>query len=91
MTLKQFASDIFGYRIKEGETGWDEAAQMLSKTGTWSITASPRKFEKLVLEMCKRIEALEEKTIFAPTVTSYSVEAPDDKPKNDTPVQPSQD
>lgn len=59
MTLKQHVSQLFGYRIKEGVTGWDEFVQMLAKNGIWSITASPKKFEQLILEMCKRIESLE--------------------------------
>jgi hypothetical protein len=59
MTLKEYISSIFDYRIKDGDGGWDEAVQMLAKTGLWSISGSPRKFEKIILELCKRIERLE--------------------------------
>lgn len=59
MTLKEAISNIFDFRIKDGDAGWDEAAQLLSKTGQWSLSGSPRKFEKIILELCKRVERLE--------------------------------
>lgn len=63
MTLKQFVSETLGYRIKEGDAGWDEMAQQLSNMGQWSLTASPKKFEKIFLELCKRVEKLEHETV----------------------------
>lgn len=60
MTLREAASQIFNYRIKEGDLGWDEMVQELSKMGTFSLSASPKKFEKLILELCKRVEKLED-------------------------------
>jgi hypothetical protein len=60
MTLKQFMSEVFDYRIKDGDSGYDEMAQQLSNMGQWSITASPKKFEKVLLELCKRVSRLEE-------------------------------
>mgnify|MGYP007070561488 CR=1 FL=1 len=60
MTIRQFCSQLFDYRIKDGESGWDEAAQQLSRNGTWSITGSPKKFQEIIIELCKRIEKLEE-------------------------------
>lgn len=59
MKLKDRISDIFGYRIKNGESGWDEMAEALSKNGTFSITGSPKKFEKILIELLKRVEKLE--------------------------------
>ena len=60
MTLKEVISQLFDYRIKEGDGGWDEAERILGKSGLWSISASPRKFEKIVMELIKRVEKLEE-------------------------------
>lgn len=59
MTLKDKVSEIFSYRIKNGESGWDEMAESLSKNGTFSITGSPKKFEKILIELLKRVEKLE--------------------------------
>jgi len=60
MTIRQFVSQLYGYRIKDGEQGWDEMTQQLSTNGTFSITGSPKKFQDIIIELCKRVEALEE-------------------------------
>ena len=59
MTIKEYISNLFNYRIKDSDSGWDEAANILEKNGTWSITGSPRKFQSIIIELCKRIEKLE--------------------------------
>jgi hypothetical protein len=59
VTIRQFVSNLFQFRIKEGEQGWEEASQLLGKTGQWSLTGSPKKFEEIIIELCKRIERLE--------------------------------
>lgn len=63
MTLKDFVSNLFEYRVKNGEEGWDEFSENLSKNGTWSISGSPKKFQTLILELIKRVEKLEHETI----------------------------
>jgi hypothetical protein len=59
-TLRDFVSNLFHYRMTTGETKWDMFSHDLEKSGLWSITASPRKFQDIILELCKRIEKLEE-------------------------------
>lgn len=59
MTIKEFVSQLFGYRIKNDDAGWDDFAKNLEKNGTWSITGSPRKFQDIIIELMKRIERLE--------------------------------
>jgi len=59
MTLRDYFSDLFGYRMKNGEGGWEEATQALSRSGKYSITSSPTKFEKLIIDLCKRVEKIE--------------------------------
>jgi hypothetical protein len=60
MRIKEFVSQLFDYRIKNGQEGWDEFTKALSRNGTWSIAGSPAKFQAMILEMLKRIEILEE-------------------------------
>lgn len=60
MTLKQAISQLFDYRIKESDAGWDEAARVLGNQGQWSLSASPKKFENIIMELIKRVEKLEE-------------------------------
>lgn len=57
MKLREFVSQLFGYRIHNSPTAWDDAYRILSKNGTW---ASAKKQEELILELIKRIEKLEE-------------------------------
>ena len=60
MTLKEFVSLLIGFRIKESDTGWDEAYQQFSNTGQFTLTSSPKKYEKIILELCKRVDNLEQ-------------------------------
>ena len=60
MTLRDYVSNLFHYRMTTSESKWDMFAHDLEKSGLWSITASPRKFQEIVLELCKRVEKLEE-------------------------------
>lgn len=57
-TLKDFVSELFGFRIHNGPTAWDDAYNILSKNGTW---ASAKKQELLIIDLIKRIENLEGK------------------------------
>ena len=59
-TLRDFVSGLFHYRMTTSESKWDMFAHDLEKSGLWSITASPRKFQDIILELCKRVEKLEE-------------------------------
>lgn len=61
MSIKEWVSQLFNYRIPHGDKGWDEAAFTLGKTGQWSITGSPTKFQDMILELLKRVEKLEER------------------------------
>ena len=61
MTLRDYVSNLFHYRMTTSESKWDMFAHDLEKSGLWSITASPRKFQDIILELCKRVEKLEEK------------------------------
>ena len=45
--------------VKNSDQGWDEAIMTLARTGKFSITSSPTKFEKLIIELCKRMDSLE--------------------------------
>ena len=62
MNLRDYFSTLFGYRMKNGEDGWEEAIQSLARSGKFSITSSPTKFEKLIIDLCKRVEKLENET-----------------------------
>ena len=68
MTLRDFVSTLFDYRIKHTETAWEEASQALARSGLWSLSGSPSKFEKIIVELCKRVEKLED--IYAERSTS---------------------
>ncbi|MEK7106548.1 MAG: hypothetical protein AAB895_04320 [Patescibacteria group bacterium] len=59
MKLRDVVSNLFQYKIKHGYQGWDEMANSLSKSGVWSITGSPRKFQDIIVELLKRVERLE--------------------------------
>ena len=60
MSIRDFVSDLFHYRTPHGDTGWDEMASVLGRTGQWSITGSPKKFQDMILDLMKRVERLEE-------------------------------
>lgn len=59
MTLREFVSNLFHFRMKNGESGWDDMARELGKNGTFSITGSPHKFQQIFIELCKRVDKLE--------------------------------
>lgn len=59
MTLKQYVSHLFNYRIKDGVGGWDDFTTNMEKSGAWSMTGSPRKFQAIIVELLKRVEELE--------------------------------
>ena len=59
MTIKEFVSRLFDYRIPNGDAGWDDMASALGRNGQWSITGSPNKFQTIILELVKRVEKLE--------------------------------
>lgn len=61
--MKDFFSTLFNYRVKNSDQGWDEAIMTLARTGKFSITSSPTKFEKLIIELCKRIDELEKEYV----------------------------
>ena len=59
MKLKDYISNLFNFRVKNGPEGWDDLANQLGPSGVWSISGSPRKFQDIILEILKRVEALE--------------------------------
>lgn len=59
MTIREYVSHLFSYRIKDGPHGWEEFTRNLERNGTWSITGSGRKFQDMIIEIMKRIEKLE--------------------------------
>lgn len=85
MTIRQYVSQLFGYRIKDGIGGWDDFTTNLEKTGTWSLTGSPRKFQSMIIEIMKRIERLE----YERDVKPYEQPAAGGS-SNPEPIQPTQ-
>jgi len=59
-TLRDYISELFHYRMTTGENRWEMFANDLRKSGQWSITASPSKFESIIVDLCKRVEKLEQ-------------------------------
>jgi hypothetical protein len=66
MTLRDFVSNLFHYRMKTVDTKWEDFAHDLEKSGLWSLSGSPHKFEAIIIELCKRVEKLEEREIIQP-------------------------